>query len=92
MLISLTLVAVLQYLSETTVITDVVDYLVSKNGQRRLFGHLEMLLLAQENKQRTKTGFVTLSKININVKIFSLGNLLSLVLKYSAIEDLSLAS
>lgn len=92
MLISLALVAVLQYLSESTVITDVVDYLLSKNGQRRLFGHLEMLLLAQENKQRTKTGFVTLSKININAKIFPLGNLLSLVLKYSAIEDLSLAS
>lgn len=46
MLISLALVAVLQYLSESTVITDVVDYLLSKNGQRRLFGHLEMLLLA----------------------------------------------
>lgn len=30
--------------------------------------------------------------MNINLKIFPSGNLLSLVLKYSAIKDLSLAS
>lgn len=43
-------------------------------------------------KTKTQTGFVALSKININVKIFPSGILLSLVLIHSAIKDLSIAS
>lgn len=65
-----------------------VDSPFSKNGRRGWFRHLACL----GKQTKNQTGFVALSKININVKIFSPGNLLSLVLKYSGIKDLSLAN
>jgi len=51
MLIYVTLVVVLQYLSESTIINYVINSLVSKNGWRRWFRHVEMLLLAYKNKE-----------------------------------------